>query len=106
MKLPTRISELRLPQAQPAFSSGLAALLVAGSTLNPLPSYAMADNAAIGKCVVSQCTVPLAKCVLTSPTCLANLACIQTCTARADESECQIKCGDDFTDSKVEAFTK
>jgi len=101
-----RLSELQLPAAQPAFSSGLAALLIAGSTLNPLPSYAATDNAAIGKCVVSQCTAPLARCVTTSPSCLANLLCIQTCTDRADESECQIKCGDKFTDAAVEAFTK
>jgi hypothetical protein len=106
MRLPTRLSELQLPAAQPAFSSGLAALLIAGSTLNPLPSYAATDNAAIGKCVVSQCTAPLARCVTTSPSCLANLLCIQTCTDRADESECQIKCGDKFTDAAVEAFTK
>jgi len=71
-----------------------------------MASFAVTDSSAIGKCVVSQCTVPLAKCVTTSPTCLANLLCIQTCTGRADESECQITCGDKFTDSKVEAFTK
>jgi len=44
--------------------------------------------------------------VTTSPSCLANLLCIQTCTNRPDESECQIKCGDKFTDAAVEAFTK
>ena len=104
MRLPTRLANL--PAAQPAFSSGLAALLIAGSTLNPLPSYAVTDSAAIGKCVVSKCTAPLARCVGTSPSCLANLLCIQTCTGKPDESECQIRCGDKFTDAAVEAFTK
>ena len=104
MKLPS--PQWTPSQAQPAFSSALAALLVASSTLNPMPSYAATDGAAIGKCVVSKCTAPLARCVATSPTCLANLLCINTCTNRPDESECQIKCGDDFTDAAVEAFTK
>lgn len=87
-------------------TSGMAALLVAGSALTPMPMQAMTDNVEIGKCVVSQCTVPLAKCVATSPTCLANLICIQTCVGQPDESECQIRCGDKFTDDKVAEFTK
>jgi len=43
---------------------------------------------------------------VTDGSCLANLLCIQTCTGKPDESECQIKCGDEFTDSTVEKFTK
>lgn len=107
MKLIPSLSELRLSAAvNPALSSSLAALLIAGSTMNPLPAHAMMDAAAVGKCVVSQCTAPLARCVATSPSCLANLICIQTCTNQPDEAECQIRCGDKFTDGAVEAFTK
>jgi len=57
----------------------------------------------VGKCVVTQCTGKLAKC-LTSPKCAANLVCINTCTGRADESECQIRCGDLFENDVVGEF--
>jgi len=80
-------------------------LLVLGSALAPLPSAAVTDGAAIGKCLLSSCQLPLARCV-TNPTCAANLLCIQTCTNRPDESTCQIKCGDEFANPIVEAFTK
>ena len=67
---------------------------------------------------------------MTDPTCIANLLCIQvaspsrlaraarrqrepsvcarrqTCTDRPDESTCQIKCGDEFSNDVVGAFTK
>jgi len=47
---------------------------------------------------------PLARCV-TDPTCAANLLCIQTCTGKPDEGECQIKCGDEFSNDVVGEFT-
>ena len=49
--------------------------------------------------------LPLARCIA-DPTCLANLGCIQTCTDRPDEAECQIKCGDEFSNDVVGSFTK
>lgn len=107
MKFSPKLFDLGLgAEASPALASGLAAILIAGSTLNPVPAAALTDGAAIGKCVVSKCTAPLARCVATSPSCLANLICIQTCTNKPDEAECQIRCGDKFTDGAVEAFTK
>ena len=88
--------------------SALAALLVVSSTFSPLvasPALAKTDSAAIGTCLIKNCPGPLAKCV-TDGSCLTNLLCIQTCTGSADESICQINCGDKFTDNVVEAFTK
>ena len=84
-----------------------AAALILGGTLSPLPSTAayVTDGAAIGKCLLSSCQLPLARCI-TDPICLTNLACIQTCTGKPDESTCQIKCGDEFTNGVVEQFTK
>jgi violaxanthin de-epoxidase len=49
--------------------------------------------------------LPLARCV-TDPTCTANLLCIQTCTNRPDEADCQIDCGDKFSNDVVAEFTK
>jgi len=90
-----------------ALAGAAAALLLSGSlVVTPLPSLAyVTDGAAIGKCLLSNCQLPLAKCV-TNPTCAANLLCIQTCTNRADEAQCQIKCGDEFSNDVVGAFTK
>ena len=45
------------------------------------PAVAVTDGAAIGKCLLANCQIPLAKCI-TNPTCLTNLLCIQTCTNR------------------------
>merc|ERR1712113_1305514 len=47
----------------------------------------------------------MGRCV-TNPVCIANLACIQTCTDRPDEATCQIKCGDEFANSVTEDFTR
>jgi violaxanthin de-epoxidase len=88
--------------------SSLAALLILGSTIAaPIiaPTQAVAsDGAAIGKCLLKSCQLPLARCV-TDPTCAANLVCIQTCAGKADESTCQIKCGDEFSNEVVAKFT-
>jgi len=73
--------------------------------LAPAPAAAATDGAAIGACLITKAPLPLARCIA-DPTCLANLACIQTCTNRPDESECQIKCGDEFSNEVVGSFTK
>ena len=104
---------MRLPATSPFDAAArrgvatLAAVSVLGGSLFGSPGEALAvlDAAATGKCVVSQCTVPLARC-LTSPGCAANIACINTCTGKPDESECQIKCGDLFGDQASEVFNK
>ena len=66
--------------SQHAMASALAALVLTSSVSSP--SLAATDGAAIGKCLLTNCQLPLAKCV-TNPGCAANLLCIQTCTNRA-----------------------
>ncbi|KAG6383965.1 hypothetical protein SASPL_156246 [Salvia splendens] len=47
--------------------------------------------------------IELAKCIA-NPSCAANVACLNTCNNRPDETECQIKCGDLFANSVVDEF--
>merc|ERR1719261_1791466 len=92
------------PQVRPLQVARSAILAAACATCLPGASEAVIqDTAAVGKCVVSQCTGKLARC-LTSPKCAANLVCINSCTGRADESECQIRCGDLFENEVVGEF--
>jgi len=72
--------------------------------LAPPPSLAT-DGAKIGACLLTKAPVALARCV-TNPVCATNLLCIQTCTGRPDEGECQIACGDKFAGPVVEDFTR
>lgn len=62
-----------------------------------------ADTVAVGKCLLTNCQKELATCVL-NPKCLANVVCLNTCNGRADEAECQIKCGDTFENDVVGKF--
>lgn len=104
---------MRLPSipasvTRQAVASALSALVVFSSVVAPPPaSLADTDGAAIGQCLLTnKITQPaLAKCV-GNPTCAANLLCIQTCTGRDDEADCQIACGDKFANSVTEQFTK
>jgi len=105
MRLPV---DLRVPAlaASNAMSGMLCGLLVMGATVVMPPAVeAKTDGAAIGKCLFKSCQLPLARCV-TDPTCAANLLCIQTCNDRDDEGDCQIRCGDAFTNDVVADFTK
>jgi len=103
---------MRLPQLgapQQNFADALhgvlcGALLFGSTVVAPPEAIAATDGAAIGKCLLNKCQVPLARCVA-DPVCAANLICIQTCTDRPDEAECQIKCGDEFSNDVVGAFT-
>eukprot|EP00262_Sarcandra_glabra_P010813 TRINITY_DN2627_c0_g1_i2.p1 TRINITY_DN2627_c0_g1~~TRINITY_DN2627_c0_g1_i2.p1 ORF type:complete len:481 (+),score=70.10 TRINITY_DN2627_c0_g1_i2:171-1613(+) len=56
-------------------------------------------------CLLKECRVELAKCIA-NPSCAANVACLQTCNNRPDETECQIKCGDLFENSVVDEFNE
>ena len=96
---PTRITPPKLPRQCAAAFASLAIAAAAPFSA----SAAMSDPAAVGRCVVSQCTGKLARC-LTSPKCAANLVCINSCTGRKDESECQIRCGDLFENDVVGEF--
>merc|ERR1719183_470139 len=95
-----RHADLRESLLQHTLTAALSVALLS----SPLPSLAKTDGAAIGKCLLANCQIPLARCV-TNPTCAANLLCIQTCTDKPDESTCQIKCGDEFSNDVVGDFT-
>ena len=71
---------------------------------NPLPAAA-SDSGAIVGCLFSKCQLPLLKCI-SSPRCLANVVCINTCNGKEDEIGCQIKCGDLFENPVVGEFNK
>merc|ERR1719460_3186018 len=76
-----------------------------GSTVATTPpAHAVTDGAAIGQCLLKKCRGPLARCV-GDPVCAANLLCIQTCTGKPDEGQCQIKCGDEFSNKVTDKFT-
>lgn len=68
-----------------------------------VPSSFAADTAAVGKCLLTNCQKELAQCIL-NPKCLANVICLNTCNGRADEAQCQIKCGDTFENEIVGTF--
>lgn len=83
----------------------LTLLLTLSPTLIPILPATAADGAAIGKCLFKKCQIPLAKCII-NPNCLANVICINTCNGKADESGCQIECGNIFENDVVGEFNK
>mmetsp|Transcript_57903 Transcript_57903/g.148950 ORF Transcript_57903/g.148950 Transcript_57903/m.148950 type:complete len:479 (+) Transcript_57903:2-1438(+) len=94
------------PWQQFAGVAGAALALVA--LVFGTPNWAWAEGsstamAAVAPCLLSQCQVPLAKCVL-NPNCAANLTCIIACSGSPDEKSCQIKCGDNFENDVVGEF--
>lgn len=91
------------------FKSALfaATLALSSTAASPLPAHATssADSAKIATCLFKKCPVPLAKCVA-NPKCLANVICINTCNGKADESGCQIECGNLWENDVVGEFNK
>ncbi|XP_050384442.1 violaxanthin de-epoxidase, chloroplastic [Argentina anserina] len=81
----------------------VAGLLVC--TLMVIPSANAVDALKTCSCLLKECRVELAKCIA-NPSCAANVACLQTCNNRPDETECQIKCGDLFENSVVDEFNE
>ncbi|XP_077212249.1 violaxanthin de-epoxidase, chloroplastic-like isoform X2 [Tasmannia lanceolata] len=83
-------------------------LAVAGflaCTFLAVPSADAVDALKTCACLLKNCRVELAKCIA-NPSCAANVACLQTCNNRPDETECQIKCGDLFENSVVDEFNE
>lgn len=68
-----------------------------------IPTADAVDALKTCACLLKECRLELAKCVA-NPSCAANIACLQTCNNRPDETECQIKCGDLFANSVVDEF--
>ncbi|KAI3423368.1 VDE domain-containing protein [Psidium guajava] len=81
----------------------LAAL--AACTFLIIPSAEAVDALKTCACLLKECRIELAKCIA-NPSCAANVACLQTCNNRPDETECQIKCGDLFENSVVDEFNE
>ncbi|KAF5454812.1 hypothetical protein F2P56_024449 [Juglans regia] len=70
-----------------------------------VPSADAVDALKTCACLLKECRVELAKCI-GNPLCAANIACLQTCNNRPDETECQIKCGDLLENSVVDEFNE
>ncbi|XP_022719985.1 violaxanthin de-epoxidase, chloroplastic [Durio zibethinus] len=70
-----------------------------------IPSAGAVDALKTCSCLLKECRIELAKCI-SNPSCAANVACLQTCNDRPDETECQIKCGDLFENSVVDEFNE
>jgi len=70
-----------------------------------VPPASASDGAAIAACLFKKCPGYLAKCIA-NPMCLGNVICINTCNGKADETGCQIKCGDIFENDVIGEFNK
>ncbi|GER28824.1 violaxanthin de-epoxidase [Striga asiatica] len=81
-----------------------AAILLALALLI-IPKADAVDALKTCTCLLKECRLELAKCIA-NPSCAANIACLQTCNNRPDETECQIKCGDLFENSVVDEFNE
>lgn len=79
--------------------------VVMACTFLVIPAADAVDALKTCSCLLKECRVELAKCIA-NPSCAANVACLQTCNNRPDETECQIKCGDLFENSVVDEFNE
>ncbi|KAI5058406.1 hypothetical protein GOP47_0026576 [Adiantum capillus-veneris] len=83
--------------------------LVAGAVLGLqlwiAPPIQAVDALKTCTCLLKECRVELARCIA-DPKCAANVACLQTCNNKPDETECQIGCGDLFENSVVDQFNE
>lgn len=62
-----------------------------------------ADTLETCSCLLKDCRSELLRC-LGDVKCAANIACLQSCNGRPDETECQIGCGDLFANGVVDKF--
>jgi VDE lipocalin domain len=105
---PSRASKATIAPLQKLVGSTLLAGMLLVSSLGfALPSFAETakSGADIGTCILQKCKLELGQCLL-NPRCAANLICINTCTGKPDETECQIKCGDLFDNEVTGRFNK
>lgn len=85
------------------FALQAAAAVAAGVLLWGGSNALAADPLKTCACLLKECRVELARCI-GDPQCAANVACLQTCNGRPDETECQIGCGDLFENKVVDEF--
>ncbi|KAK9810810.1 hypothetical protein WJX73_009081 [Symbiochloris irregularis] len=81
---------------------GTAAAVLLSGVLIAGPTQA-ADFAKVGTCLLTSCQVALARC-LGDGECLENLACLNLCNNKKDETACQIRCGDLYSDAAISTF--
>ncbi|KAA8538943.1 hypothetical protein F0562_025635 [Nyssa sinensis] len=79
--------------------------VIVACTFLVIPAADAVDALKTCACLLKECRVELAKCIA-NPSCAANVACLQTCNNRPDETECQIKCGDLFENNVVDEFNE
>lgn len=77
--------------------------ITAGALLVLAPPVHATDALKTCACLLKECRVELARCIA-DPLCAANVACLQSCNNRPDETECQIGCGDLFENKVVDQF--
>ncbi|MCO5556659.1 hypothetical protein L7F22_010210 [Adiantum nelumboides] len=67
----------------------LLAGVVLGLQLWTAPPIQAVDALKTCTCLLKECRVELARCIA-DPACAANVACLQTCNNKPDETECQV----------------
>ncbi|KAK9827472.1 hypothetical protein WJX74_004500 [Apatococcus lobatus] len=87
---------LREKTVAPLFAAAVGVALLAG------PAIA-ADPGKVGLCLFGNCQRQLASC-LTDGECLEDLVCLNLCNNKKDETACQIRCGDLYSDKAVATF--
>lgn len=85
--------------------SKLAAVALTVALAVAPPALAATDAAKVGTCLLANCQAALARC-LADGQCAANLICLNACSGRPDETACQIRCGDKYSDAAIDAFNK
>lgn len=75
--------------AQQAATSAFAVIVAAAMFAAPMPAAAATDAAKVGTCLLGSCQRELAGCLADSK-CAQNLICLQTCSGRPDETDCQV----------------
>eukprot|EP00891_Asterochloris_glomerata_P009375 jgi/Astpho2/9375/Aster-01644 len=88
---------------RPRLAAGSAAMgLLASAVLLAGPGRA-ADIVKTGTCLLGNCQLQLAECIA-DVQCFESLLCLQGCNGRADETDCQIRCGDLYNDQAIQTF--
>lgn len=100
---PPRQQQPGLKLLQRLALGGAALTASAALLLTPSGSALAADSASVGTCLLQNCQAALANC-LADTTCVENLVCLQLCNGTPDETACQIRCGDRYTDEAINAF--
>jgi len=76
--------------------------LVAAAALAASPALAI-DSVKVGTCLLQNCQLELAGCIADEK-CAESLVCLNKCNGRPDEADCQIRCGDLYSDQAIATF--